>query len=701
MKNQQKMRLGKGKKQKKGAVRGRKIQTVIVGAFLVPVVFIIALGAVSYQKASGTIIANYKEASVSTISAESLYFQLLCETVSSKTAEVVKDSDMSSYYELYYDNTDSESIDLIKSIKQKLMHMASSASYVNGYYIVAENGTQFSSEATGLPKNAYTALYESQEGAYLSAGKNMWLGRHTYIDEAFGNDESAYGLVYYQRFLEADALLIIDIGMDTIEDALGNMDFGENSYKAIITQDGREIIIQDVAGEDGTTVQQSVAENIFTGTEFYQQSLEETEAGSKEVSFDGKNYLYVYAPVGETGIMICGLIPYENIVAEAINIRNITVVLVILAALVAMIIGSVIAVNISKTLKITVNSLGKVAEGDLTVAFTTKRKDEFRTLSDSLNHTLTGVRGLMTDVQGFGTEVNELSGGVAQTADTIHISMQNIAGAIEEITKGVVTQAEDTETCSHRMSEFSKQIGTVCEQAGSMGGIADKATDAANRGKIIMEDLNKQSEITVQLAKELGQDIVNVKTQSDEIENIVNVINEIAEQTNLLSLNASIEAARAGENGRGFSVVADEIRKLADQSLQAGNQIKGIVDSIRITTKQTTDSAQKTEEYIFKQANSLEETITVFTSINRCVDELIAGLQYMTVNMKEIGEEKDAVEDAIRNISAVSEQAAAATEEVTATLNEQVQSISYLNEKAEQLATRVQALEDAMKQFRI
>ena len=135
--------------------------------------------------------------------------------------------------------------------------------------------------------------------------------------------------------------------------------------------------------------------------------------------------------------------------------------------------------------------------------------------------------------------------------------------------------------------------------------------------------------------------------------------------------------------------------------MQAGNQIKGIVANIRKTTQQTTDSAQKTEEYIYKQADSLEETITVFGYINNCVDELVTGLQEMAASMKGIGEEKDDVEDSIRNISAVSEEAAAATEEVTATLSEQVTSISRLTEKAEQLAARVQALEEATSQFEV
>ena len=315
-------------------MKSQKIQTVLVSAFLVPVIFIVILGVVSYQKASSTIVEKYKESSVSAISAASLYYEILCETVSSKATEIVMDSDTSSYYEKYYDNTSAKAADCFRSVKQNLIHISSSADYIYAYYVIAEKGTQITSKSKAVPTDAYQGLMDSEEGAYVSGtNRNAWLGKHAYLDSEMSMNQEEYGLTFFQKFMRADAILLLDVTMEAVKEPLTNMTFGENSYKAVVTKDGREIILQETIGEDGETVEQDIADPIFVDTEFYQTSLEAKEAGSAEVRYNGKKYLYVYAPVGDTGIMLCGLIPNSNLTSEAADIRNMTIVVVFLQQL--------------------------------------------------------------------------------------------------------------------------------------------------------------------------------------------------------------------------------------------------------------------------------------------------------------------------------------------------------------------------------
>lgn len=682
-------------------VTGRGKQSILVTlitGFSVPVLLMVLLGVVCYNMASSAILSKYTESTMSNLNSVGNYGELVCDSISSKAIELIANDDVTKYYQKYYKKNDTTSMEAFRNTKALMSQTLSSSKYIYSVSALPENGSFLSTLTGTMGEDAYELFAQTPEGqafAETATRQNGWFGYHTYIDSVMSSTINNYGLAFYQKIPKTNTFLVFDVNMETINTMLSDMDFGKNSIKSVISPDGRELTVTQ--GTEG--IDNGEGENHFVGQSFYEESKDKEEAYSKSVRIDGKRYIYMYMPVGKTGIDICALVPRSNMLGQVGNIKYATIFIVLVAAAIALLTGSLIAMGISKTLKNITGGLARVANGDLSGEFTTKRQDEFLQLTHSLNAMLSGIRLLIQDMQKFGDQVHVMAEDVTAKTVAINDSMGDIANTVNEITKGIQTQAIETDNSNTRMIEFADSISRVCDKAEEMGMTADKATEAVDQGKVIVGELTDKSNTTVAITKVLVDDINDVEKQSAQIEGIVNVINSIAEQTNLLSLNASIEAARAGEAGRGFAVVAEEIRKLADQSGQSGKQIKGIVEHISATTRKTTKSARDAEEITRKQATALEETIEVFGRINSCVTELVEGLKLITTGMDTIDTEKSQVQDSIQNISAVSEEAAASTEEVTATLSEQVTVIAQLTDDVEQLHREVMALGDQVNKF--
>ncbi|WMC91547.1 methyl-accepting chemotaxis protein [Kineothrix sp. MB12-C1] len=682
------------------ALTNTSIMGTLIKAFFVPIVLIIVLGFVSYKAASNIIMEKVEDSSVSTISAMSMYCDLLTSNVSSKALEIVAGNDMSAYYEVYYKQNDSKAMEYWRNAKKNLLQVKSSVQYLYSYSIIPEDGTYLTSISGSMGDDVYKGFMESPEGKYFqefATRKNGWFGYHSFLDERLFIPEDRYGLAFFQKFLKANTYLVLDITTEAIEEMLNEMDFGENSIKALIAPDGREIVRIQQSEEKAVDPEDKRA--VFTDKSFYAQSKETEETGSSYVTYNGGTYLYVHAPVGKTGIMLCGLIPQDNIVREVSFIRTLCVMLVLLACIIAFVIGSRIATGMSKSVKVMTNGLNEVAKGDLTQKFAIKRKDEFSLLAQGLSDMCESMRTLMRDMQNFGNKVKEMADGAATKSEIIHTSIKEISTAVDEMAEGVQTQAKEADNGNDKMTDFAVKIDEVYERAGDMTNIADRTTDVVEQGRIIVDELNRKSETTVAITKVLVENIDNVQKRSAQIEGFIDTINSIARQTNLLSLNASIEAARAGESGRGFAVVAEEIRKLADESMEAGKSIRDIVGNIGETTTRTTQSAKEAEMIIFAQAASLEETIQVFGEIHGCVESLVNGLKNIADSIREINMEKEQVQESIRSISVVSEQSAVATEEVTATLDDQVSTVFNLARDVELLKTEADALDRSIGRF--
>lgn len=678
-----KTKLSRKNKEKR---QGKLIYHLMLG-FAVPVILMIILGITSYHQASSSVMKKYEESATSTVAAMSKYCESLCYNVESRVNDQIVSDDFIKYYTKFYKKSSSESQPYFRSIKESIANMKGTVSYICNVHVFAQDGQPITTTTTLIPDTTYSEFLV-HEGVILqdTSVKSTWMGNRAFLNPILKLTDEDYGISYVRKFAMGSGFIIVDVQLDTIKEMLGDINAGNNSISALTTKDGRIIYSKD-------NLEESLLEESF-----YQNSIGQ-KANSSYVKYQGEAYLYVYSPIGETGMMLCNLIPKSVILAEVSSMKSMILILVIIACILAGGVGYLIALGISKILSKITKSLKKVSEGDFTVKIHTNRNDEFKLLTDSIDHTIEKISALLTEMKGFGGEVLGSAEDVTKTSAEISKTMKEINIAIGEVSKGAVIQAEETDNSLHKMMDFSEQINEICQNTKNMEEQADNAIGTIEKGRYIVEELNEKATETTKLTEILLNNIDDVRNQSKNIGMIVDTINGIATQTNLLSLNASIEAARAGNAGKGFSVVAEEIRSLADQSMTAGNQIKNIIENIQLTMNRTGDSANNAKKNIISQAKALGGTVESFEEINQYVQKLVNDLRKVIIEMGQIGKQKEEVLDSIRNISAISEEAASSTEEVTSTINEQMNSVMALNTEAEIMKNQVKQLEQSMTNF--
>ena len=680
---------------------GMKIFYKLLLSFAVPIVLMIILGVMSYRTAANSAMKKYEESAGSTMASMAQYCSLLCNTAETKCAELLINTEITDYYGLYATSTDKTAENkAYETARTATLNLATITKYFSDVHMFAKNGRPTSSATVNSSKRiafedtAYDN-FQLEEGAPFAADttvKGFWVGHHPYIDAQTDTTEDKYAISFMKKFTTGKGFVVADISMGAIKDILMQAEAGNGSLVGIVTPDGREIILQ---GEE------IVSDPIFETQSFYVDSASAGESFGDYVKYNGENYLYLYEPIGTTGISLCSLIPQENIVGEVSSLRNTTIIFVLIASIIAIGIGFVLSRSISTVLNHVSKSMKSAADGNLTVDVATTRKDEFGQLTGSIEAMLVSMRSTLEEVQQFGGSVGMSAEEVANTSGRIAFAMKEVNQAISDMEHNVISQASDAESGYNKMVAFSDKINHIYGITGAMQTMAGETINSISKGTGRVTELDRTAATTAAITRELLDNIADVNSQSENIGGFINTINDIAEETNLLSLNASIEAARAGESGRGFAVVAEAIGKLAEQSMTSSNQIGKIIEDIQNTNARTSASASQAEENIRQQTAAIAETVEVFAEINRDVQELVEKLETIITDMGMLASDKDDVLNSIQAVMNISENSVASTEEVTATINEQVDFITRLAEDATRLKNEADQLESKIQHFNI
>lgn len=673
----------------------------LIICFLIPVLFLVILGVSAYLNASKTIIANYTDSTVSAINSTSDYYNVILENVADEATQIVNDNTIKTYY-TSFDSLDSFQEDEYRRYVTNTITELTVGRYIDNITLITNRGRTITGSgdiSTVVPSNIvlYDEIKETEEIELVDSRERYvtsWFGAHSTLDELMKNDPNNYAITAVRPLLSVNyepiGYVIVDIKQDVILDAMATLDLPEDSLIAFISPDGREISPSNT--EDP----------IFTDQSFYQNAFESEDIyNSSNVKIDGHDYLYIYSKIGDTGSMLSIAVPETYFIGQASSIKILSILLTLISAIVAILIGVYVSSNISKTLKGVNDTLGKAADGDLTVTAQVKSNDEFKILANSINNMIDNMKTLIQSSLEMSDTVVISTDNVTENSVLLLSASKDIATSIGEVQLGITQQAHDSEDCLKQSDELNQRINLVKENSIAIEEIADDTKEIVRDGISKVNELNTSTKSSIDITNETIKDIEELELESKSIEQITNVINEIAEQTNLLSLNASIEAARAGEYGQGFAVVAVEIRKLAEKSLSSAKEIETIIKNILRKTSETVDTVKEAEAITRQTEVNLENVVDLFQNMNTHVDDLAERLQNIAGGILDISKSNESTLVAIESISAVSEENSAASEEVEATAEQQLEAVQLLNENIKELKEDTLKLEETIKQFKI
>ncbi|WP_017810386.1 methyl-accepting chemotaxis protein [Clostridium saccharoperbutylacetonicum] len=375
---------------------------------------------------------------------------------------------------------------------------------------------------------------------------------------------------------------------------------------------------------------------------------------------------------------------------------------VIIGLALSIIIGTSISVIISKQLKQVLNFAEAIGEGDLTNKIAIDSRDEIGRLSKALNKAGEHIKELITKIVISAEKINSSSGDLSATTEEISSMMNTSGEATESIAKGAQDLSATTEEVHASMDEIARDthdLADKSEESKTSGDeinkraieIKQKAAENIKQGNIIYEE----KKLNIIKAIEEGKVVEEVKIMADSI-------GSISEQTNLLALNAAIEAARAGEQGKGFAVVADEVRQLAEQSSEAVIQIQNMVTQVRNAFDAISSSGQDILDYIANNVqpsyNLLLDTGVQYEKDAEFVSHMAIGIFNATKHMNDTVTQ---VNKAFESVSLTAEESAASSEEVLASISEITKVVAQVADSAQSQAELALELHELVQKFKI
>lgn len=415
----------------------------------------------------------------------------------------------------------------------------------------------------------------------------------------------------------------------------------------------------------------------------------------------GEDALIAYDESKITEWKLVGTYPVDTLVKDANEILKQTFIIALLAALVAVGIGFVVARMIGRPLVQLRNLMKEGEQGNLQVRTNIRSKDEIGQLGQSFNEMMERITILVKQTNHSAQEVLVNAEELLDSSKRTALSAKEISVATEEIASGASTLAVEAERGNDLTNHIGGQMLQVVEANLQMGNSASEVRRVSEQGIEYMAQLISKTSSTEKMTRSMVEKVDKLKESTNSIRKILDVLSSVSKQTNILSLNATIEAARAGAAGKGFMVVADEIRKLADQSRQSIGIVGQITDTIQQEIDETVEVLSEAYPLFQEQIASVKEADLIFKNVQNNMGGFIDQLDGVTESIQQLEQSQQTLSEAMTNVSAVSQQSSATSEEVASLSTEQLNVSQGLVQLAEKLEALSNDLKKSLSRFTV